>query len=114
MERVQLPRYQRSTWNNRNISISGQLINVLTIALGLVAAYFLTIQSLKVDLEAKAESAVVGTLDKKLAAFEVILTEGVVSKQEFFEFSKDVEARLTRIEYYLREKNSKKTLPLIT
>jgi len=47
---------------------------------------------------AKAESAVVEAPDKKLAAFEVILKERVVSREQFFRFSKDVEARLTRIE----------------
>ncbi|MEW5995264.1 MAG: hypothetical protein AB1744_12855, partial [Candidatus Zixiibacteriota bacterium] len=55
----------------RGIRVSSQLINLLTVVIGLAAAYFLTIQSLKIELEAKAESAVVETLDKKLAAFEV-------------------------------------------
>ena len=85
------------------IRLSGQLINIMTIVLGIAAAYFLTIQSLKIELEAKAESVVVEALDKKLANFEVILKEGVVSKEQFYLFSKDVEARLTRIEYYLKE-----------
>ncbi|MFH1374633.1 MAG: hypothetical protein ABII79_12635 [bacterium] len=83
--------------------LSGQLINVLTVVLGIAAAYFLTIQSLRIELEAKAESTVVEVLDKKLAGFEVILKEGVVSREQFFQFSKDVEARLTRIEYYVKE-----------
>ncbi len=87
----------------RVVRVSGQVINLITIVLGLAAAYFLTIQSLKVELEAKAEAAVVETLDKKLAAFEVILREGVVSKEEFFRFSKDVETRLGRIEYYVKD-----------
>lgn len=85
------------------IRLSGQLINIMTIVLGIAAAYFLTIQSLKIELEAKAEGVVVEALGKKLANFEVILKEGVVSKEQFYQFSKDVEARLTRIEYYLKE-----------
>jgi hypothetical protein len=87
------------------IRLSGQLINLVMIILGLAAAYFLTIQSLKIELEDKAESAVVETLDKKLAGFEVILREGVVSREQFHQFSKDVEARLTRIEYYLKDQS---------
>ncbi len=85
------------------IRLSGQLINIITIVIGVVAAYFLTIQSLKVELSAKAEGAVVEALDKKLASFEVIVKEGVVSKEQFYQFSKNVDARLTRIEYYLKE-----------
>jgi len=45
----------------------------------------------------------VEALDKKLASFEVIVKEGVVSKEQFYQFSKNVDARLTRIEYYLKE-----------
>ena len=85
------------------LPLTGQLINVITIILGIAAAYFMTIQSLKVELAAKAESAVVETLDRKMAAFEVLLREGVVGKEQFFEFSSDVEARLIRIEQYLKE-----------
>ncbi len=87
---------------------SGALANFMTIILGIAAGYFLTIQSLKIELAAKAESAVVETLDKKLAAFEVILHEGVVDRQEFYRFSLDVEDRLTRIEYYLIDKSGER------
>jgi hypothetical protein len=79
-----------------------QLINLITIILGIAAAYFMTIQSLKVELAAKAESAVVAAMDRRMAAFEVLLKEGVVGKEQFFEFSTDVEARLIRIEQYLK------------
>jgi len=89
--------------SEQEIRLSGQLLNILTIVLGIAAAYFLTIQSIKIELEAKAESAVVEALDKKLVGFEVILKEKVVSREQFFRFSKEIEARLTRIEYYLKE-----------
>ena len=79
----------------------GQLLNLLVIVVSLAAAYFMTIQSLKVELAAKAENAVVEALDKKLVGFEVILKEGTVSKKEFYEFSRGIEARLDRIEQYL-------------
>ncbi|MCK4302346.1 MAG: hypothetical protein KAW91_06205 [candidate division Zixibacteria bacterium] len=90
--------------NAVGLRLSGPLINFITIVLGIAAGYFLTIQSLKIELAAKAEAAVVGTLDKKLAGFEVILKQGVVNKEEFYRFSRDVEARLTRIEFYVTDK----------
>ena len=81
--------------------LSGHWINLVTIILGIAAAYFMTIQSLKIELAAKAEAAVVGALDKKLAAFEILVSEGVVNKERFYQFSSDIEARLIRIEDYL-------------
>ncbi len=85
--------------------ISGQFINILSVVLGAVAAYFMTIQSLKVELAAKAESAVVSTLDKRLGSFEVYLKEGVVTREQFYQFSTNIDHRLTRIENLL-EQNS--------
>jgi hypothetical protein len=78
-------------------------LNLITIILGIAAAYFMTIQSLRIELAAKAESAVVGALDKKLAGLEILLTERVVGKEQFYRFSSDIEARLIRIESYLVE-----------
>ncbi|MBD3332759.1 hypothetical protein GF356_07905 [candidate division GN15 bacterium] len=83
--------------------INHHLLSLITVVISMVAAYFLTIQSLKVDLAAKAESVVVETLDKKLAAFEILLREGVVDREQFYQFSRQIEARLSRIEYYLKE-----------
>lgn len=85
--------------------LSAPLINLITILMGVMAAYFLTIQSLKIEMGAKAEGTVVGRLDKKLANIEVILKESVVSKDQFYVFSRDVETRLTRIEAYLADKS---------
>ena len=81
--------------------LSSPWINLVTIILGIAAAYFMTIQSLKIEMAAKAEAAAVSALDKKLASFEVLLKEGVVSKEQFYKFSSNVEARLIRIEDYL-------------
>ena len=92
------------TKQSEGIKIGGQLLNVLMFALGIAAAYFMTIQSLKIELAAKAESAVVQTLDKKLGNFEVFLKEGVISKEEFYRFSREVDKRLARIEYHLIDK----------
>jgi len=93
---------------DKELRVSGSLVNVATIVLGMMAAYFLTIQSLKVELAAKAESRVVGMLDKKLGNIEVILREGVVSREQFYAFSREIEARLTRIELHLVETGGEK------
>ncbi len=89
-------------------NLIGPLMNIVTVIMGVVAAYFLTIQSLKIELSAKAESAVVQTLDKKLNRIEVILTESVVSRDQFYEFTKDIEARLNRIELRLTQPTGEK------
>ncbi len=83
------------------VRFDGQIINLLVIVVSLAAAYFMTIQSLKVELAAKAENAVVEALDKKLIGFEVILREGTISRKEFYEFSRGIETRLDRIEQHL-------------
>ena len=83
------------------LRLGSQLLHLLMIVFGIAAAYFMTIQSLKIELAAKAESEVVETLDKKLSTFEVFLREGVVTREQFFEFSREIEQRLTRIEQHL-------------
>lgn len=91
--------------NGSPLRISGQFVNILSILLGATAAYFMTIQSLKVELAAKAESAVVGALDTRLGAFEVYLKEGVVTKEQFYNFATDIDHRLTRIENLLEHQS---------
>ncbi|MFQ5452901.1 MAG: hypothetical protein ACE5D6_01785 [Candidatus Zixiibacteriota bacterium] len=83
---------------------SGTMLRIITIILGIAAAYFLTIQSIKIELASKAEGVTVEIIDKKLTNIEVILKEGVVSREQFYLFSKDIEARLTRIEFLLDNK----------
>lgn len=83
------------------LRLSGQILNLLMVALSIAAAYFMTIQSLKIELAAKAENSVVVALDKKLANIEVILREGVVSREEFYRFSQQIDNRLARIEYHV-------------
>ena len=95
--------------NNENVfRIKGPILNVITIIMGVVVAYFLTIQSLKIELAEKAEGVVVETLDKKLANIEVMLKEGLVSREQFYQFSKEIETRLTRIEAHLVNKSGEK------
>jgi len=98
---VSLPRKCEDT--GKYLSI--QWIKLMSIVLGIAAAYFLTIQSLKIELSAKAEGDIVETLDKKLANLEVILKETVVTKEQFYTFSQEMEARLARIEYFLADRS---------
>jgi hypothetical protein len=91
----------RSGQNESGIRLTGQLINFVMIALTIAAGYFMTIQSLRLELAGKAENVTVETLDKKLGNLEVLFREGGISKEEFFRFSRDVESRLARIEYHV-------------
>ncbi len=85
------------------LKITGTLLRLVAMIFGIAAAYFLTIQSLRIELAAKAESAIVEQLDKKLNNIEVILKETVLSKEQFYKFSTNLETRLARIEYHLSE-----------
>jgi hypothetical protein len=80
---------------------SRTVISILMFILGLAAAYFTTISTIKIELAEKAESALVATMDTRLAELEVVITEGRVKKDEFYEFRNEVESRLARIESYL-------------
>ncbi len=97
------------TFKSRSIVHQGiQLLKLVVVIFGIAAAYFMTIQSLKVELAEKAERVMVETLDKKLTNFEVLLREGVVSKDQFHRFSQEVDRRLGRIEYFLIDKPGEK------
>lgn len=85
------------------LKITGTLLRLVAMIFGIAAAYFLTIQSLRIELAAKAESSLVEQLDKKLNNIEVILKETVLSKEQFYHFSTGLETRLARIEYHLIE-----------
>lgn len=82
----------------RWLQINGDLLNLSTFVFGLVAAYFLTIQSLRVELSAKASAEVVQMMDQRLARIEVLLQERTVSKEYFYEHLTAITDRLTRIE----------------
>jgi hypothetical protein len=94
---------------NGNVKISWAallnrpIFNFIVALLGMSAAYFTTIGSIKVQLAEKAETVLVEALDKRLARIEVVIKEGRVSKDEFFEFRNNIDSRLTRIEFYLTE-----------
>lgn len=93
---------------NERMSVNSTTVKLITFILGIATAYFLTIQSIKVDLAAKAEIQTVETLDKKLTNIEVMLKEGVVSKEQFYTFSKEIETRLSRIEFLLENKQGER------
>jgi hypothetical protein len=93
----------RDSQTSGSVKLTGDMLRFVGLVLSLAAAYFLTIQSLKVELATKAESMAVEELDKKLANIEVMLKEGVVSREQFYEFARDVEGRLSRIQFYLKE-----------
>lgn len=86
------------------------VIKFIAVILGVATSYFLTIQSIKVELAAKAEMTTVEQLDKKLTNIGVILNQGVLSKEQFYEFSQKVDHRLSRIEFLLESKKGEETI----
>lgn len=86
------------------IMLNTPMIKFIMIILGVATSYFLSIQSIKVDLAAKAEMKTVEILDKKLTNIEYILNQGVLSKEQFYQFSQKIDHRLSRIEFLLENK----------
>lgn len=79
------------------------LVAFFVTAFGIVTAYYTTIAGIKLDLSQKAESVVVNQLDKRLSKIEVLLNQNFLTKEEFYQFSQDLQNRLIKIEYQLSE-----------
>lgn len=86
------------------IMLNTPMLKFIMIILGVATSYFLSIQSIKVELAAKAEMKTVEQLDKKLTNIEYMLNRGVLSKEQFYEFSQSIDRRLSKIEYLLENK----------
>jgi len=85
------------------ILLNRPMVNFIMALLGLTAAYYTTIGSIKISLAEKAEYTLVEKVDKRLAELEVLIREGMVTKDQFYEFRAGIEGRLNRIEFYLKE-----------
>jgi len=93
------------SWN----SLPGRpLVNFIIVLIGMMAAYFSTIGAIRVQLAEKAETALVEGLDRRLARMEVMISEGLINKDDFYEFKNTVESRLSRIESYLTDNKGDK------
>jgi hypothetical protein len=91
--------------NNNKIFSKIQLLQFLVAffvtAFGIITAYYTTIAGIKLDLSKKAESEMVNQLDKRLSNIEILLSKNFLTKDEFHDFSEDLQKRLTRMEYEL-------------
>jgi len=85
------------------ILLNRPVVNFIMALLGLTAAYYTTIGSIRVSLAEKAEYTLVDKVDKRLAELEILIREGMVTKDQFYEFRTGIEGRLNRIEFYLKE-----------
>jgi len=85
------------------VFLSKPLFSFVMALLGMSAAYFTTIGNIKVALAEKAEIVLVEAIDKRLERLEVLIAEGTIRKDEFYQFKADITSRLTRIEFYLSE-----------
>ncbi len=86
------------------IMLNTPMIKFIMVILGVATSYFLSIQSIKVELAAKAEMKTVEQLDKKLTNIEYMLNQGVLSKEQFYLFSQNIDRRLSKIEFLLENK----------
>jgi hypothetical protein len=95
-----------NTNNDNKIFSKVQLLQFLVAffvtAFGIITAYYTTIAGIKLDLSKKAESEMVNQLDKRLSNIEILLGKNFLTKDEFYNFSEDLQKRLTRIEYQLQ------------
>ncbi len=83
------------------------LVAFFVTAFGIVTAYYTTIAGIKLDLSQKAETVVVNQQDKRLSNIEVMLNRNFLTKDEFYQFSQDLQNRLTRMEFQLSEIKNK-------
>ena len=93
--------------SNGGYLINGAVLKFVGFLLSITAAYFLTIQSLKVELAGKADSDSVAELNSKLTNIEAILREGVIDKEAFFTLASTVDKRLTKIELLLENQSGR-------
>jgi hypothetical protein len=77
------------------------LVAFFLTAFGIITAYYTTIAGIKLDLSKKAESEMVNQLDKRLSNIEILLNKNFLTKDEFHQFSEDLQKRLTKMEYQL-------------
>lgn len=86
----------------RKESLVRFLIGLVMTVAGVVTAYHATIYGLKSDIAAKADAAVVTTIDNRLIHIEAILTERMATKAELQQVRDDLHRQLITIEAKLQ------------
>ncbi len=92
--------------NNRvfsKVQLLQFLVAFFVTAFGIITAYYTTIAGIKLDLSQKAESTSVNQMDKRLSNIEIILNQNFLTKEEFYQFSQDLQSRLAKMEFQLSE-----------
>lgn len=84
------------TWWKQTIARSG--MTIIATAFAVVAAYLGTINDLKLALAEKADRRAVEQIEVRLSRIEVLLTEQLLTKDEFRELRDELLLRLARIE----------------
>lgn len=78
------------------------LVGLIVTVAGIVTAYHATIYGLKTEIAAKADVAVVTTIDNRLIHIEAILTERIATKAELQQVRDDLHRQLLIIEAKLQ------------
>ncbi len=89
------PDHSKTWWKQTIIRLA---TTALVTAFAVVAAYFGTISDLKLALAEKADRTTAERIELRLAQIEVLLSDHLVSRDEFFKLRDELRVRLTRIE----------------
>jgi len=80
--------------------------NIIAVAITISAAlsgYFAAYTGLRVELAGKAEDRYVSEVDIRLSRLEAVINERFATKEDLFNFKKEMLAKLTSIETVLSE-----------
>ncbi len=73
-------------------------------ACGILAAYYTTVASIKLELASKADAAAVAQMDKKMTAVEIQLSERFMTREDFYRLKDEMIGRLAKIETKLESR----------
>jgi len=77
------------------------LLGVMLSVAAAMAAYYSTVSSLRVSMSAKADTAEVVAIEKRMNAVESAVERSFLSREDFFRFREEVNYRLLKIEFKL-------------
>ena len=72
-------------------------------AFGILAAYYTTVASIKLELASKADASSIVEMEKKMTAVEIQLSERFMTKEDFYRMKEELFGRLGKIETKLEQ-----------
>jgi len=96
-----LPAHGGSTTRSRvwwKQTLTRLVVTIIATAFAVVVAYLGTISELKLAIAEKADRQAVEKIDLRLARIEVLMSDHLLTKDEFYQLRDELLVRLTRIE----------------